>query len=254
MEGRPHNRILQSLSDQTFALLALHLKMVPLPVRHVLFRADDEIDSVYFPTAGVVSIVVPLSGGETVEVAMTGFDGAVGSGAAFGNLIAPNEAIVQVAGSAARIGAKEAQWVAQQASDLQHAFYQWERYLLAQAQRAAACNARHEAHARLARWLLRCRDLVRSEELNLTQEFIATMLGVRRTTVTEILIDFEKEGLIRHKRARYLISDVPGMQATACECHAALKSAEKIILSEAGRSASPARGGDGQATQFDAVP
>jgi CRP-like cAMP-binding protein len=232
MEGRPSNRFLHRLSDHSFALLAAHLKPIILTLGTVLLHPGTEIERVYFPTRGLVSIVVPFSTGETVEAATVGSDGVVGSCAGLGSFQAINQAIVQIAGTAVMMGAREFRSAALEGSDIRQSLYQCEQLLLAQAQQSAACNARHDVDARLARWLLRCRDLLGSEELHLTQEFVGTMLGVRRTTVTATTTAFEDAGLIRHTRGRYFVRDLPGLQARACECYANLKSLEKRILAE----------------------
>jgi CRP-like cAMP-binding protein len=180
------NHVLASLGAENTAALLPHLKIVDLPQETVLFEAGDTIETVYFPLSGVVSVVVDLANGEMIEAAMIGRDSLLGGSAAFDNQISLNRVVVQVAGTAAALNVNRICELAQQSELFRAKLARHEQFLLAQAQQSAACNATHILEARLCRWLLRCRDLLESGDIPFTQEFLAEMLGVRRTSVTVV--------------------------------------------------------------------
>ena len=227
---RSANRFLQSLAHSDFELLAPHLRSVELRHSAVLFETGGEIDSVYFPLNGAISLVVPLGGGEMVEAGIIGRDGIVGSPAALDSAIAVNQAVVQVDGQASVVGVAAIQSAARQSVSLRAALYQYDQLLLVQAQQSAACNATHTVEERLCRWLLRSRDVLESNFLPLTQEFVAQMLGVRRTSVTLVASRLKEAKLIKYRRGRVEILDLEGLQDSACECYRALKNQEARLL------------------------
>lgn len=218
------NHLLAYLPENEFALLQPHLKDVPLKQGTVLAEQGDTIDQVYFPHSGMVSIVVVLSGGEkSVETATVGREGAVSAIAGLGERSAIARAIVQVEGHGARIPARAFQAAVRQSPFLRDFIVRYQEMLLHQAQQSTACNALHEARPRLCRWLLQTRDRLDSDTVALTQEFLAQMLGVRRTTVTELARGLQSKGLVRYKRGKIEILDRPGLEACACECYEALR-------------------------------
>ncbi len=218
------NHLLAYLPENEFALLQPHLKDVPLKQGTVLAEQGDTIDQVYFPHSGMVSIVVVLSGGEkSVETATVGREGAVGAIAGLGERNAIARAIVQVEGHGARIPARAFQAAVRQSPFLRDFIVRYQEMLLHQAQQSTACNALHEARPRLCRWLLQTRDRLDSDTVALTQEFLAQMLGVRRTTVTELARGLQSKGLVRYKRGKIEILDRQGLEACACECYEALR-------------------------------
>jgi CRP-like cAMP-binding protein len=172
----------------------------------------------------MVSIVVVLSEGEkSVETATVGREGAVGAVAGLGERKASARAIVQVEGSGARIAARQLQATVKQSPFLREFIVRYQEMLLHQAQQSTACNALHEARPRLCRWLLQTRDRLDSDVVALTQEFLAQMLGVRRTTVTELARGLQSKGLVRYKRGKIEILDRQGLEECACECYDALR-------------------------------
>ncbi|HRF09637.1 MAG TPA: Crp/Fnr family transcriptional regulator [Xanthobacteraceae bacterium] len=218
------NHLLASLPEPEFALLQPHLKDVPLKQGTVLCEQGELIDQVYFPDSGMVSIVVVLSDGEkSVETATVGREGAVGAVAGLGERKSTARAIVQVAGKGQRLPARHLQFAAKQSPVLRDFIVRYQEMLLHQAQQSTACNALHEARPRLCRWLLQTRDRLDSDMVALTQEFLAQMLGVRRTTVTELARGLQSKGLVRYKRGKIEILDRPGLEACACECYDALR-------------------------------
>jgi CRP-like cAMP-binding protein len=223
MTNRPPNGFLQSLTTGDFELLRPHLRDVELEHSKVLFDVGDKIPGLYFPHSGVVSLVVVLSDGDLIEAGMIGRDGVVGTAAALDDAVALNRAIVQVEGSASFVDMPHAQAAVTASRALRKKLYQHDQILLAQAQQSAACNAKHDLEERLCRWLLRTRDLVGADSLPLTQEYIAQMLGVRRTSVTLAARNLQTAGLIKYRRGLINIVDAEGLQEATCECHEAVK-------------------------------
>jgi CRP-like cAMP-binding protein len=218
------NHLLASLPANEYALLQPHLKDLPLKQGTVLAEQGDAIDQVYFPHSGMVSIVIVLEQGEkSVETATVGREGAVGAIAGLGERKANARAIVQVEGHGARIAARQLQTAVKQSPFLRDFIVRYQEMLLHQAQQSTACNALHEARPRLCRWLLQTRDRLDSDMVALTQEFLAQMLGVRRTTVTELARGLQSKGLVRYKRGKIEILDRQGLEQCACECYDALR-------------------------------
>jgi CRP-like cAMP-binding protein len=217
------NLLLASLPAEDFELLRPHLKPIDLVHGDLLFDAGDPVNWVYFPHQGVVSLVVTLSDGEMIEAAMVGRAGVVLGAAALDGGVALNRGIVQVQGAASILDAETLRRVAEESIVFRTALIRHEQVLFAQAQQSAACNASHTVEARMARWLLWTRELSGSDTLGLTQEFLAQMLGVRRTSVSLVANTLQNAGLIRYRRGRIEITDLDGLQAAACECYGRVK-------------------------------
>jgi CRP-like cAMP-binding protein len=228
--SRPPNQFLESLSAADYELLRAQLKSVALEQETILFPAGGEITRAYFPTGGVVSLVVNLTVGETVEAGMIGRDGVVGGSAALDGAYALNQAIVQIAGPSCVIDIRHFRAAVEKSSSLRTLLYRYDQFVLAQAQQSAACIAKHDVEARLCRWLLRARDLAGSDLLQLTQEFIAQMLGVRRTSVTLTAKNLHQAGLINYRRGRIQIVDLEGVQDSTCECYATVNAQHSRLL------------------------
>jgi CRP-like cAMP-binding protein len=199
----------------------------------VLFEPGSTISSIYFPHAGVVSLVVELASGEMIEAAMIGREGLVGGLSALDSSITISRAIVQVEGAASVADVDHVRNLAEHNVGFRATLIKHEQVLLAQSQQSAACNATHTLEARLSRWLLRCRDLVGSEDLPLTQEFIAQMLGVRRTSVSIVANTLQQAGLIKYKRGHIRVLNLEGMRESACECYGTVKSISERLIGPA---------------------
>jgi CRP-like cAMP-binding protein len=225
------NQLLASLGADKITALLPRIKAVELPQETVLFETGDTIKTVYFPLSGLVSIVVDLASGEMIETAMIGNDGSVGS-AALNNPISLNRAVVQVAGAAGALSVNQFRELVQESATFRADVARHEQFLLAQAQQAAACNAAHNIEQRLSRWLLRCHDLVGSE-ISLTQEFLAEMLGVRRTSVTLVAMSLQRAGLIEYSRGHVRLLDLDGLRESTCECYATIKAHGSGLLTVA---------------------
>jgi CRP-like cAMP-binding protein len=218
------NALLASLSPDDAAALRPRLKNLELKERHVLFESGDTIRSVYFPINVVISLIVVLSTGEMIEAAMVGRDGVLGASAALDGKISLSRAVVQLPGQALVCEPGALKEVALQSPSLLSLFIRHEQALYAQAQQSTACMAAHDIQSRFCRWLLRARDLSGGDSLPLTQEFLADMLGVRRTSVTAVALTLQQAGLIRYSRGNIQIANVEGLRDAACECYEALKS------------------------------
>src|SRR3954463_10769924 len=236
------NVILASLSEGDAAALRPHLKATHLPQKTVLFEAGDNINAVYFPITAVVSLVVSLATGETTEAAMVGKDGAIGIASALDGKVSLSRAIVQLGGDAMICDPAAFKGAALQSEKLISKIMRHEQTLFAQAQQSTACMANHEVEARLCRWLLRARDLSGSDHLPFTQEFLAEMLGVRRTSVTTVARTFQEAGMIRYTRGKIDILDIEGLREGACECYETVKDQYRQLLGPpAGGLSAPAR-------------
>lgn len=224
------NEWLASLPAGDFGRLRPHLKPFEMVQGDVLFDAGEPVNWVYFPHSGVVSLVVGLGDGRLVEAAMVGRDGVVGGSAALDGKVALNRGIVQIEGAASIVDAATFGKAAGQGAGFRAMLIRHEQALFAQAQQSAACNASHTVEARLARWLLRSRELSGSNTLGLTQEFVAQMLGVRRTSVSLVANGLQDAGLIRYRRGRIEITDLEGLRAASCECYSRVKTHYNRLL------------------------
>jgi CRP-like cAMP-binding protein len=218
------NFLLASLSPGDTAALRPHFKPIQLERNRVLFETGDPITAVYFPTSAVISIVVGLSTGETIEAAMVGKDGVVGAAAALNGGISLSRAIVQMAGDAFACQPSALKGTVMQSHSLLSRLLRHEQTVYVQAQQSIACMAAHQVEPRLCRWLLRARDLADSDTLTFTQEFLAEMLGVRRTSVTAVAHALQQAGMIKYSRGNVQILDVEALRKTACECYETVKS------------------------------
>jgi CRP-like cAMP-binding protein len=217
------NAILASLSAGDLSTLRPHLKSIHLPQKSILNEAGDTIKSVCFPVTAVVSLVATLESGETTEAAMVGKDGAVGMASALDGKVTVSRAIVQLGGDAIICDPATFKSAAMQSEQLISLVMRHEQTLFAQAQQSTACMANHDIEARLCRWMLRARDLSGSDDLPFTQEFLAEMLGVRRTSVTAVAHTLQVANIIKYKRGKIQILDLEGLRESACECYETVK-------------------------------
>jgi CRP-like cAMP-binding protein len=224
------NAILASLSAGDASALAPHLKPVHLPQKTILYEAGDTIKSVYFPVNVVISLVITLESGETTEAAMIGRDGAVGIASALDGKIAMSRAIVQLGGDAITCDPAAFKSAAMQSEQLISLIMRHEQTMFGQAQQSTACMANHDVEARLCRWMLRARDLSGSDDLPFTQEFLAEMLGVRRTSVTTVAHTLQSANLIKYTRGKIRILDVEGLRDAACECYQTVRDQYRQLL------------------------
>lgn len=214
------NRILSALGATELALIEAGLTIASYEQGALLQEQGEPIEQVYFPQSGMISLVAVMNDGEkSIETATVGHEGVVGAMSGLGPRHAFNRAVIQVGGTMARISTAKLQAAVAKSSTLRDVIVRYNEVLLAQIQQGSACNAFHEAEARLARWLLQTADRIDSPIIPLTQEFLGQMLGVRRTTVTLIASGLQKRGLIRYRRGKIEIVDRPGLERCACECY-----------------------------------
>jgi len=224
------NRILNALSQNIFAAVERHLRDVTLAFGAVVAETGEPVSNVYFPFTGVVSLVVEMKVGDMIETAMVGRDGVVNGTAALDSKISLHRGIVQIAGAAATISPDVLRNFAHEFDPLQSLLIRHEQVLLAQAQQSAGCNASHTVESRMCRWLLRMRDLTQSNDLQLTQEFLAQMLGVRRTSVSLVAGTLQKAGLIKYRRGNIHLVDPEQLEQSACECYETVKGHYERLL------------------------
>ena len=190
----------------------------------MLFEAGDPVNRVYFPHSGIISLVVPMANGEMIEAAMIGRDSVVGGSSALGNRRAMNKGIVQTPGAASILDAEQLRKATDGSLSFRTMLIRHEQALFFQAQQSAACNASHPLEARLARWLLRSHELTAGDTMQLTQEYLGQMLGVRRTSVSLVAHTLQQAGLIAYRRGRINVTNLQGLQEAACECYGTVKS------------------------------
>jgi CRP-like cAMP-binding protein len=224
------NRILATLSPDEYEQLSPHMAHVKLPHGQVLIEQGEPIRDVYFPNDALISLVTQLSDGATVEAAVAGNEGMAGLPVVLGADSTPMQLMVQIPGTAIKVKSRVIRDAFNRGGALQARLLSYAHALFIEAAQSAACNAHHHVDARLARWLLTSSDAVESEELPLTQEFIATMLGVRRAGVTCAALTLREAGLITYNRGNIKILDRNGLEAVACECYQIIKDQFKTLV------------------------
>jgi CRP-like cAMP-binding protein len=218
-DQRPPNRLLQILPAADFEALRPHLQVAEMTRESVLVEAGNEPTQIYLPHSGIVSMVVSLSEGQAVEVAMVGRDGTIGALEALGDATALTDAVVLCPGTASVLNVGPLKAIAAQSATFRDLLFRHGQALLAQAQQSVACNASHSVEERLSRWLLRARDLSDAETLPMTQELLARMIGVQRNAVSIVAHALQEAGVLRYSRGQIVITDLKALRETACECH-----------------------------------
>jgi CRP-like cAMP-binding protein len=214
-----HNQILLGLPPKERELLFPKLEFLRLKTHHVLHEPGDTLKSAYFCDSGLVSILSVFPDGKSVEVGLVGKEGFIGVPLVAGFRTAPTRAIAQIEGSAFRIDGETLMRVLLQCPKLERQLQQFSQVMAMEVTQIAACNRLHEVNERLARWLLMSADRVGSNSVPLTQEFLAQMLGTRRSSVTVAAGMLQKAGLITHTRGDVEIIDRPHLEEAACECY-----------------------------------
>jgi CRP-like cAMP-binding protein len=212
------NRLLRTLPRKALKELLLALQPVPLPVKQVLHQPGDHLDFAYFPVAGMVSIVLSLEDGGTIEVGTVGSEGMLPIALVLGDTVANSESMVQLEGSALRMPADILRQRLDTNEALRRHFGRYAHSFHQQVAQTAACNGAHSLEQRCARWLLLARHRIGSDELPLTQEFLSMMLAVRRAGVTEAAGGLQQAGLIRYRHGHITVLDPTGLEEISCEC------------------------------------
>jgi CRP-like cAMP-binding protein len=224
-----NNALLARLDDQALEQISVHLKTVDLRRGQVLVDTHQHIQQAYFPHSGIISCVVVLNNGSIILTGMIGRDGQFGAGQALDHKLSLNRVIVQVAGTASVINDDRLREAAEERPALRKLLIGYEEAFLAQVQQTAACNASHDIQSRSCKWLLRMHDLA-GVDLPLTQDFLAEMMGVRRTSVSAIATELQRAGLISYRRGHLHIEDDAKIRQRACECYDAYRSHYRAIF------------------------
>ena len=219
---RQHH-LLAALPAADYERLLPDLELVPLPLGWAVYEADSKLGYVYFPTTSIVSLLYVMEDGSSAEIAVTGHDGLVGIALFMGGESTPSRAVVQSAGYGYRLKAVVLQKEFKQGGHLQHLALRYTQALITQMAQTAVCNRHHSVEQQLCRWLLLSLDRLPSNELIMTQELIANMLGVRREGVTEAAGNLQKAGLIHYSRGHITVLDRPKLEKRVCECYAVVK-------------------------------
>jgi CRP-like cAMP-binding protein len=213
------NHLLAALPKTESERLFPNLELVLLPLGKPLYESGDRLNHVYFPTNAIVSLLYVMEDGASAEIAVVGNEGIVGIALFMGGDTMPNRAVVQSEGHAYRMKGELLTQEFNRAGALQHLLLRYTLAMLTQMAQTAVCNRHHSVDQQLCRWLLLSLDRLPSNELSMTQELIANMLGVRREGVTEAAGRLQRAGLIHHDRGRITVLDRPGLEARVCECY-----------------------------------
>jgi CRP-like cAMP-binding protein len=217
--SRPENRLLAALPRAEFDRLTARMDDVPLGVRDQVYRANGPMDHVYFPRSGMISMVITMEDGGAVEVGTVGDEGMTGVTALLSGDRSPAEVFCQIAGEARRMRLAAFKEAVGSEGPFRDLVQRYARVLMSMVSQSVACNRLHPVEARLARWLLTSHDRVDGDEIPLTQEFLAMMLGVQRPSVTVVAGALQTAGLIRHVRGRITVLDREGLESASCECY-----------------------------------
>jgi len=227
---RAANSVLRALSPKENQRLLAHSEQVNLTYGDILCEPGKQIRHVYFPNNGIISLLTPLDGHESVEVGLVGREGMAGVGLFLGSSISPVRMLVQGSGTATRMKAASFRNEIKRNPALQRELSHYLYTFMAQVAQTAACNRHHLLEKRLARWLLMMHDRVRSNEFHLTQEFLAHMLGVRRVGVTRAAGLLQEKKLISYRRGNITILDRKGLERASCRCYAAVNDIRDSML------------------------
>ena len=223
------NKLLASLPRSQFERLQPHLVTVALSQGAVLCQAGDEVDQVYFPLCGMLSLLTVMRDGKAIETATVGREGVVGAMAGLFPYKSPVRVVVQMPMACGKIAAPHFRSLVAASDPVRNLCIRYNEVLLSQARITAACNALHSIEARFCRWLLQCADRVGCDTVTLTQEFVAEMLGVRRTSVTEVASKVQNAGVITYSRGVIRILDRPALMRISCECYETMREQSRML-------------------------
>ena len=221
---RPINQILAALPRSEYQRIAPHLKPVELIGGQILLEPNEPVHNIYFPQRAMISLVSIMIDGSTTEIGLIGNEGTIGLPAILGGRSTTSHSIVQISGTALQISADIIRQEFLRQKKLHQLLLLYTQALLTQVSQSAACNRQHNIEARLARWLLSVQDCVLQNELPLTQEFIANMLGTRRSGVTVAAGILQQAGIISYSRGKIKILNQKALEETACECYRLVQS------------------------------
>jgi len=217
------NHLLDALPFDDYSRLKTQLELVPMALGEVLYEPGAKLKYVYFPTTAIVSLLYVMEDGASAEIAVVGNEGVLGISLFMGGDTTPSHAVVQSAGYGVRLKAQLLKDEFARFGPMMHLLLRYTQALITQMAQTAVCNRHHSVDQQLCRWLLLSLDRLASNELSMTQELIANMLGVRREGVTEAAGKLQKAGLIHYQRGKITVLDRPGLEARVCECYEVVK-------------------------------
>ena len=217
------NHLLAALPADDYARLAAELELIPMPLGWAVYESGGHLGHLYFPTTSIVSLLYVMENGASAEIAITGNEGLVGISLFMGGESTPSRAVVQSAGNGYRLRANVLKREFALGGHLQHLALRYTQALITQMAQTAVCNRHHALEQQLCRWLLLSLDRLSGNELLMTQELIANMLGVRREGVTEAAGHLQAAGLISYSRGHIKVLDRVKMEKRVCECYAVVK-------------------------------
>ena len=229
------NHLLAALLPAEFERLSPHLGLVPMRLGEILYEPGGQMQHAFFPTTSIVSLHYVMESGASAETAGVGNEGVVGVSLFMGGDSTPSSAVVQTAGQAYRLPGRILKQEFNRAGSMQHLMLRYTQALITQMIQTAACNRHHSVEQQLCRWLLLTLDRLPSQELIMTQELVATMLGVRREGITQAAGRLQHDGLIRYRRGHIAVADRSGLEIRACECYAVVKKELGRLLSDVRR-------------------
>ena len=232
LPGPNQNHLLAALSAAAFEPLAAHLQLVPMRLGEILYEPGDQMRYAYFPTTAIVSLHYVTESGASTETASVGNEGVVGIPLFLGGGSTPSAAVVHTAGHAYRLEGRLLKQEFNRASGLQRVLLRYTRALMAQTFQTAACNRHHSVEQQLCRWLLLTLDRLPSNNLVLTQELVANLLGVRREGITQAAGNLKRAGFISYRRGHIAVLDRSGLESRACECYAVIRKELSCLLSD----------------------
>ncbi len=227
-----HNRILAALPPAEFATIAKDLTRVELTLGQSLHRSGEPIEVIYFVESGFISALTMLSDGQPLEIGLIGREGVAGVSVILGATYSYSETMCQTGGGAWRISTAAFKAAVAASPQLKDLLLRYVHIFHVQVAQTAACNAHHDLGQRLARWLLSAHDRSNAAELSLTQDLIAVMLGVRRSTVSIAASMLQKAGVIRYQHGRITITDRVGLENAACECYEAVANEYRSLFGD----------------------
>jgi CRP-like cAMP-binding protein len=227
------NHLLAALPEADYQRIAPHLELVPMPLGKVLYESGSRMHHVYFPTTSIVSLLYVMENGASAEIAVVGNDGIVGISLFMGGETTPSRGVVQSAGESYRLKAALLKEEFNRYGPTMHLLLRYTLALITQMTQTAVCNRHHSVDQQLCRLLLLSLDRLHSNDLVMTQELMASMLGVRREGVTEAAGKLQAAGLIHYSRGRIKVLDRPGLEARACECYDVVRRESARLLPQA---------------------
>ncbi len=217
------NHLLSAIPEESLQRWLPHIEAVDMPLGKVIYESGVLLRHVYFPTTAIVSLLYVLEDGASAEIAVVGYEGLVGISLFMGGGSTPSRAVVQSAGKGYRLRADAMKAEFESSGPVMHLLLRYTQALITQMSQTAVCNRHHSLDQQLCRWLLLSMDRLEGNELLMTQELIANMLGVRREGVTEAALKLARAGLIQYARGHITVLDRPGLEKRTCECYSVVK-------------------------------